>query len=172
MSGLKRKGRASPDIEEFDEEDQESPQRGRRMEQDQDSSQRVKRSISGHDDFPNEEKESMRYRGTAPRPGGGGYRQPGIDMRHHGDYERQYSPSYYRPGPSSSRVRIVIPDHLKHMEELEKVVGGLIVRRAGRGRDQDVMKITVHQSIVTSIMALSRTCKIQEVASVLCRGQA
>ena len=104
MSGSKWKGRASPDFDELDEDEQESPQRGRRIEQDRDSSQRGRRSVSGHDDFIIEERESMRYRGTAPRPGGGGYRQPGIDMRPHAEYERQYSPSYYRPGPSSSRV--------------------------------------------------------------------
>ena len=104
MSGSKRKGRASPDIVEFDEDDHESPQRGRRMDQDRDTSQIHRRSNSVHDDYMTEERDSRRFRGGNPRPGGGGYRQPGSELRTHADYERQYSPGYYRQGPSSSRV--------------------------------------------------------------------
>lgn len=103
MSGSKRKGRASPDVVEFDDDVGASTEQLRRMDQDRETSQGQRRSISFTDDFPNEEREGQRFRSGASRPGGGGYRHHPTEMRPPREYDGRYSPGFFHPGRSSSR---------------------------------------------------------------------
>jgi hypothetical protein len=103
MSGSKRKGRASPEVIESDDEERASLEPRRRMDNDRETSQRRRRSISNGEGYPNDERENMRVRAGVPRPGVGGYRPHVSERRPPVDYEGRYNPGFFQYGPSSSR---------------------------------------------------------------------
>ena len=103
MLGYKRKGRASPELLESEDDNHLSPQPHRRMGNDRESSQRKRRSILDGDGYPNEERNHTRAIPGGPRPGYGGFRPHGMESRHPVDYEGRRSPRYFHHTPSSSR---------------------------------------------------------------------
>ena len=69
MSGYKRKGRASLELIESEDDDHFSPEPRRWMGNDRESSQKKKRSILDGEDYPNEERNQTHAKPSGPRPG-------------------------------------------------------------------------------------------------------
>ena len=103
MSGYKRKGRASPDLIESDDDEHLSLEPRRGMENDRETSHKRRRSISDGERYPNEDKENTREKACGTRPGLGGFRPHRIEIHHPTDYEGRHSPAYFHRRPSSSR---------------------------------------------------------------------
>jgi hypothetical protein len=103
MSGYKRKGRASPELLESEEEDRLSPEPHSRMVNDRESSQNKRRSISDCEPYLNEERNQTRVSHGGPRPEYGGFCRHRGERRLPAEYEGRSSPGYYHHAPSSSR---------------------------------------------------------------------
>jgi hypothetical protein len=80
MFGSKRKARASPEIIEFDKDEQGSPLTDRGKQNDRDISQRGLRSNSEEDGYHNDNRRVNQDRIGALRPRSGGYRPQGSEF--------------------------------------------------------------------------------------------